>query len=100
MFEDYRRKRVAEMKREEKRGRFGGMEPLGRDDFVREVTEGSKVEVDEDGGVVRPEDRDDWDEDDEEDGEGKISKQRGLRGTGVVVFLFKDSYVTSLLHTS
>ncbi|EAL20139.1 hypothetical protein CNBF2160 [Cryptococcus deneoformans B-3501A] len=54
MFEEYKRKRLHEMKKEEKKGRFGSMEPLAREDFVREVTEGSK-------------------------------------GTGVVVFLFKDS---------
>ncbi|KIR26674.1 GTPase inhibitor [Cryptococcus deuterogattii 99/473] len=44
MFEEYKRKRLHEMKKEEKKGRYGSMEPLAREDFVREVTEGSKVD--------------------------------------------------------
>ncbi|WVW82694.1 hypothetical protein I302_104705 [Kwoniella bestiolae CBS 10118] len=80
MFEDYRRKRMTEMKKQEKRGRFGSMEPLAREDFVKEVTEGSKLSLD--GEVPEPQD-----EDEEEEGKGK----GGLRGTGVVVFLYKDS---------
>ncbi|EIW66383.1 hypothetical protein TREMEDRAFT_35253, partial [Tremella mesenterica DSM 1558] len=55
VFEAYRRQRMAEMRKEEKSGRFGSLMPLGREDFVKEVTEGSK------------------------------------QGTGVVVFLYKDS---------
>ncbi|OWT38613.1 GTPase inhibitor [Cryptococcus neoformans] len=77
MFEEYKRKRLHEMKKEEKKGRFGSMEPLGREDFVKEVTEGSKA--DPDGEQIE-----DQDDDDEE------SSPR-LKGTGVVVFLFKDS---------
>jgi hypothetical protein len=80
MFEDYRRRRVAEMRKEEKKGRFGSMEPLGREDFVREVTEGSRVGPD---GTVEVDEEDE----DEED----AAKSRRLKGTGVVVFLFKDS---------
>ncbi|CAD6586281.1 MAG: hypothetical protein TREMPRED_004380 [Tremellales sp. Tagirdzhanova-0007] len=81
MFEDYRRKRMAEMKASEKMGRFGTMEPLGREDFVREVTEGSKMSLNGDS----------LDEKEEED-EFVDAKTRGrLKGTGVVVFLFKDS---------
>ena len=81
MFEGYRRKRMAEMKASEKIGRFGTMEPLGREDFVREVTEGSRLSLDGDNI--------DEDEDNFVD-----SKTRGRsKGTGVVVFLYKDSYV-------
>ncbi|TXT13598.1 hypothetical protein VHUM_00965 [Vanrija humicola] len=75
MFEDYRRRRIAEMRAEEKRGRFGSLEPLAREDFVREVTEGSKLNAD---GKVEPE-------------EAPGSDDDKLKGTGVVVFLFKDS---------
>lgn len=78
VFEEYRRKRLESIKKDEKKGRFGSMEPLSREDFVREVTEGSKVSPD---GVEEVED------DDEED-EGVF---RGPKGTGVVVFLYKDS---------
>lgn len=83
---------MEEMKKEEKRGRFGTVEPLGREDFVREVTEGSKVSPN--GGVVGKQDEDEVEEDGEEDdGVGQGSRGR-LRGTGVVVFLYKDSYVS------
>lgn len=91
MFEDYKRKRLAEITRVEKKGRFGSLIPLGREDFVREVTEASRVG--EDGEVQE----DDDDEEEVEDGIGSGAagngKGRGLRGTGVVVFLYKDSYV-------
>ncbi|OCF32076.1 GTPase inhibitor [Kwoniella heveanensis BCC8398] len=84
MFEDYRRKRMGEMKKEEKRGRFGSMEPLAREDFVKEVTEGSKTEINDDGEVYVPVQDEAGD-----DEEGERSNR--MRGTGVVVFLFKDS---------
>jgi hypothetical protein len=94
MFDEYRRKRMAEMKKDEKRGRrFGSMEGLGREDFVREVTEGSRVEVD-DEGIVRPREEVEEDGDEDEEGEGESRNTGRLRGTGVVVFLFKDSYVS------
>lgn len=85
MFEDYRRKRMAEMRTEEKRGRFGSLEPLAREDFVREVTEGSKLNAD---GQPEPEDEGLGSED-EDDANAATSSR--LKGTGVVVFLFKDS---------
>lgn len=71
------------MRVNEKRGRFGTMEPLGREDFVREVTEGSRVSLD---------DAPDQNEEEEDEAEGGKPSGR-LRGTGVVVFLYKDSYV-------
>ncbi|BEJ15874.1 hypothetical protein CspHIS471_0504790 [Cutaneotrichosporon sp. HIS471] len=74
MFADYRRKRMAEMHRAEKLGRFGSMEPLAREDFVREVTDGSKA-------VPPGEEVDDSDDE----------APKKSRGTGVVVFLFQDS---------
>lgn len=63
MIAAYRRQRLAEELREEKRARFGRVYPIGRDDYTREVTEASKVN----------------DDDDEEE-----------TGTGVVCFLYKD----------
>lgn len=89
MFEEYRKKRMEEMRTEEKRGRYGSVMPLGREDFVREVTEGSKVpregeEVDD----VKDTFADDSDED---AAEGGRRQHRRLRGTGVIVFLYKDS---------
>lgn len=64
--EAYRRKRLAELTRESKRGRFGEVMPIGRDDYKREVTEGSAVS--EDGDELQS-------------------------GTGVVCVLYKDAYV-------
>ena len=83
MFEAYRQRRLAEMRKEEKRGRFGSVMPLGREDFVREVTEGSKLSPDGAPEATAEEDSD-------EEAEGSRGR---LRGTGVVVFLYKDSYV-------
>ena len=79
MFDDYRRKRLAEMRQDEKKGRFGSMEPLAREDFVKEVTEGSKLNAE---GLAEV-------EEDEDEDEQVLS--RSMKGTGVVVFLFKDS---------
>jgi hypothetical protein len=58
----YRQKLVADLRREEKLGRFGRVYPISRDDYTREVTEASRV--------------------DEPGKEGS--------GTGVVCFLYKD----------
>jgi hypothetical protein len=83
MFDEYRRKRMAEMRKDEKKGRFGSLEPLAREDFVKEVTEGSKLNAE---GLMEedlPED-----EDEEEEGPARMGE---MRGTGVVVFLYKDS---------
>ncbi|RXK37398.1 GTPase inhibitor [Tremella mesenterica] len=87
VFEAYRRQRMAEMRKEEKSGRFGSLMPLGREDFVKEVTEGSKQSP-----LSQQEEEDDDDDDDEEEDEGGLVDRKGrLRGTGVVVFLYKDS---------
>lgn len=100
MFETYRRQRIAEMGVERKKARFGSLEPLARDEFVREVTEGSKLSYDANGDAVQPEVKakkagyDDEDDDEDEEEEGK---SRGLKGTGVVVFLYKDSCVTCVI---
>lgn len=86
MFEDYKQRRLAEMRQEEKKGRFGSMEPLGREDFVREVTEGSKLNA---FGQVEEEEAP---EEGAETAAGpQLVQTRKLKGTGVVVFLFKDS---------
>ena len=84
MFEDYRRKRLAQIKSLEKKGRFGSMEPLAREDFVKEVTEGSKMNAE---GIIEPEEEPGSDE------EENAARASRFRGTGVVVFLYKDSYV-------
>ncbi|KAH8114248.1 thioredoxin-like protein [Phellopilus nigrolimitatus] len=67
--ETYRRRRIAEMQREQRRARFGRVYPIGRDDYKREVTEASAVD---------------------EEGEESAGK-----GTGVVCFLYKDGHVPS-----
>ncbi|KAF9239688.1 thioredoxin-like protein [Melanogaster broomeanus] len=58
-----RRQRLAQERKEAKRARFGSVYPISREDYTREVTEGSKIS----------------EEDDEDD-----------KGTGVVCFLYKD----------
>ncbi|KAG9124727.1 hypothetical protein FRC07_010462 [Ceratobasidium sp. 392] len=65
--QEYRRKRMQELRREEKKGRFGEMLPIGRDDYKREVTEASKM--DEEG------------------------KEGSGRGQPVVCYLYKDGDV-------
>lgn len=69
------------------------MEPLGREDWVREVTEGSKAA----GDGEQEEEGEDEADGEEESGESSGSAGR-LKGTGVVVFLFKDSYVSLTAH--
>jgi hypothetical protein len=59
----YRRQRIADDKKEERRGRFGRVYPIGREDYTKEVSDASRI-----------------DEDDDED----------EKGTGVVCFLYKD----------
>jgi hypothetical protein len=68
LFQSYRLKKLDEMKKEEAKARSvrsgDGLRPISRDDFVREVNEASKRDIEGDG----------------EEG----------RGTGIVCFLFKD----------
>jgi hypothetical protein len=68
MIERLRRQRIAELKKEEK-SRFGRVYPIGRDDYTREVTEASKIDIEGDQG----------------------------KGTGVVCFLYKDGRVLLLV---
>ncbi|KAK7049454.1 Proteolipid protein 2 [Paramarasmius palmivorus] len=67
--ESYRRERLKQEKELQKKGRFGRVYPIGRDDWTREVTEGSCVDEPGDGG------------------EGK--------GTPVVCVLYKDGIPAS-----
>ncbi|KZT44222.1 thioredoxin-like protein [Sistotremastrum suecicum HHB10207 ss-3] len=64
----YRRRKLAELRQEQSKARFGRIYPIGRDDYTREVTEASK-----------------------EDGDGDL-----IKGTGVVCFLYKDGQVPSM----
>lgn len=73
----YKRQRLNEMKAEGKATRrFGEVQPIGRDDYTREVTEASKVA----------------ESDEEEKHEGD-----GWHGTGVVCFLYQDGYANITL---
>lgn len=69
MIDEYRRKRIAEDKKRDKRARFGRVYPIGREDYTREITDASNI--------------------DEEDDDKE-------QGTGVVCFLYKDGCVTSV----
>jgi hypothetical protein len=63
MILQYRQQRISDLKKEENKARFGRVYPIGREDYTREVTEGSKIDE------VGDEDH---------------------RGTGVICFLYKD----------
>lgn len=63
MIAAYRRQRLADERKADKRARFGRVYPIGRDDYLREVTEASKINEDDDDKET---------------------------GTGVVCFLYKD----------
>lgn len=63
MIAAYRQQRIAEERQAERKGRFGRVYPIGREDYTREVTEASNVS----------------EEDDKEE-----------MGTGVVCLLYKD----------
>jgi hypothetical protein len=62
----YRRQRIADEKKEQRRARFGRVYPIGREDYTREVTEASKINEDDDD-----------------------------RGTAIVCFLYKDGSASS-----
>jgi len=64
LIESLRRRRLDEMRKEQRLARFGEVHPIGRDDYTREVTEASKI--DEEGDEMKG------------------------QGTGVVCFLYKD----------
>lgn len=59
----YRRQRLAELKQIELTAKFGCVYPIGREDYTREVTEASKVDV---------------------------SAEHQIKGTGVVCILYKE----------
>jgi len=65
----YRRRRLAELQKEQKKARFGRVYPIGRDDYTREITEASKEDADE--------------------------EDESIKGTGVVCFLYKDGQPAS-----
>ena len=71
----FREQRLKDLRKEERKGRFGSVLPISRDDYNREVTEASTV--------------DDRDEDEVEDDQ--------IKGTGVVCFLYKQGYVAQLI---
>lgn len=76
-----RRKRLQDLVRERKKGRFGRVYPIARQDYSREVTEASKEEI---GG-------------DEEEEEEDRKEQDSGKGTGVVCFLYNDGLETCRL---
>ncbi|KAL7412932.1 thioredoxin-like protein [Mrakia frigida] len=85
LFQSYRQQRLKEMRQVEKKGRFGSLKPIGRNDWEREVTKGSEEQ--EEGGL---------DEQDEEREEKEDGVQKEKVGTGVVCFLYKDGQPASL----
>ncbi|KAL8429376.1 hypothetical protein Efla_001214 [Eimeria flavescens] len=75
--EAYRRRRLAELKRKQKRNRFGEVIKLERDEFVRQVTEAS---------VVDP-----YLESDQAPSLEEQRERQQQHGTWVVVHMYKDS---------
>ncbi|KAF8321671.1 thioredoxin-like protein [Clavulina sp. PMI_390] len=79
LLESYRRQRLNEIKKENKsKRRFGDIYPIGRDDYTREVTEGSKAPEEDEAEKV--------------DGEG-------WNGTGVICLLYQPSEPASVRVT-
>lgn len=81
-----RRKRLEDLMKEHKRGRFGRVYPIARQDYSREVTEASKEDSNNDEGEQEM-------VSDENGGE-----KPARNGTGVVCFLYNDGCVETYLQ--
>lgn len=106
-----RRQRLEDLIREQKRGRFGRVYPIARQDYTREVTDASKEKGVGGGGVDDDDDDDDAPHEDGKadvpDGSGSMrthmvadehgQERPARKGTGVVCFLFKDGMETCRL---
>ncbi|KAF8590502.1 thioredoxin-like protein, partial [Ramaria rubella] len=64
----YRRQRLAELLDAERTAKFGEVYPIGRDDYTREVTDASRID---------------------------LAGEPQIKGTGVVCFLYKDGQTAS-----
>jgi hypothetical protein len=82
LIEKYKRQRLLDMRKDERATRrFGEVYPIGREDYTREVTEGSKAE--------------------ESDEDSKVNEEgETWRGTGVICFLYQDGLVVRLSRLS
>lgn len=69
VLEQYRANRIQEVKKLARTRRFGAVIPIGRDEYTREITEASQVDL---------------------DGEIQDFEELKGKGTGVVCFLWKD----------
>ncbi|PWZ01399.1 thioredoxin-like protein [Testicularia cyperi] len=91
LLEKIRRQRMAQLRHETKRARFGRVYPITRPDYTREVTEASKFDPDADP------------EEDEQQQQHTTATSSGgpdakpRKGTGVVCFLYKDGLETCRL---
>ncbi|CEH14681.1 Conserved phosducin-like protein [Ceraceosorus bombacis] len=89
------RQRAKAELRQKKRNRFGRVYPIQRPDYTREITEASKVEIDEEQS-----DEDEGDEEEREqigrglNGNSAQGDPAKRKGTGVVCFLYKDGMPT------
>ena len=77
ILEQYRANRLQEVKKLQRTRKFGSILPIGRDEYTREITEASKADL---------------------DGEAEEFEELKGKGTGVVCFLWKDSWATPAMH--
>lgn len=90
-----RRRRLEELMREQKRGRFGRVYPIARQDYTREVTDASKEQAD---GAAETEEEEAPESREDMRGPTMVRDETGQerparKGTGVVCFLYKDGCV-------
>jgi hypothetical protein len=87
----FREQRLKDLKKEERKGRFGSVLPISRDDYNREVTEASKVDD-------RDEDEDEGDDEIKGTGWSVSCTRRGTCPTNILLHRFSgsESYIYSL----
>ncbi|GAC73848.1 conserved phosducin-like protein [Moesziomyces antarcticus T-34] len=84
LLDKIRRQRMAQLRAETTKARFGRVYPISRPDYTREVTEASKTDPDTDAESAPA-----------QPAEGTDKQRQG--GTGVVCFLYKDGIDTCRL---
>lgn len=83
LLEKIRRQRMAQLRADSKKERFGRVYPISRPDYTREVTEASRINPDADPDQLK--------EDlEEKSGQEEAKDKQRQGGTGVVCFLYKD----------
>ncbi|PWN31457.1 thioredoxin-like protein [Meira miltonrushii] len=90
---ELRRRRMQDLIKEQKKGKFGRVYPIARQDYTREVTDASKEPAD---GQSAQEEREE-EERQRTKGTSVNEEQPQRKGTGVVCFLYNDALETCRL---